>query len=82
MGSGDAAAEPVAGGDGDDGTVYFTGYLAVSPLPEYAGLGMTGPVYRLALEAVSDEILLDTQLIAAERGNDGRDGGADSCRGW
>ena len=27
---------------GDDGTLYFTGYIAVSPLPEYAGLGIAG----------------------------------------
>ena len=40
---------------GDDGTVYFTGYLAASPMPEFAGVGMTGPVYRVALEAVSAE---------------------------
>lgn len=44
---------------GDDGTVYFTGYLAVSPLPEYTGMGLEGPRYRIALEAVSDELLLD-----------------------
>lgn len=44
---------------GDDGTVYFTGYLAVSPLPEYAGMGVTGPRYRYALQAVSDELLLN-----------------------
>ena len=56
---------------GDDGTVYFTGYLAVSPLPEYAGLGLTGPVYRLALQAVSDEILLDTQLLPPSAGTTG-----------
>src|SRR5580698_580874 len=56
---------------GDDGTVYFTGYLAVSPLPEFAGLGMTGPLYRLALEAVSDEILLDTQLLPPSAGTTG-----------
>ncbi len=61
---------------GDDGTVYFTGYLAVSPMPEYAGLGMAGPVYRLELQAVSDEILLDTQLIPPSSGDDGSDGGA------
>jgi len=53
---------------GDDGTVYFTGYLAVSPLPEYAGLGMAGPVYRLEVQAVSDEILLDTQLLSPSAG--------------
>jgi hypothetical protein len=56
---------------GDDGTVYFTGYLAVSPLPEYAGLGLTGPLYRIALEAVSDEILLDTQLLPPSAGTTG-----------
>ena len=56
---------------GDDGTVYFTGYLAVSPLPEYAGLGLAGPVYRLALEAVSDEIQLDTQLLPPSAGTTG-----------
>ena len=56
---------------GDDGTVYFTGYLAVSPLAEFAGLGLTGPLYRWALEAVSDEILLDTQLIPPTAGTAG-----------
>jgi hypothetical protein len=57
---------------GDDGTVYFTGYLAVSPLPEYAGLGMMGPVYRLELEAISDEVLLDTQLMVPTAGTTGQ----------
>ena len=56
---------------GDDGTVYFTGYLAASPLAEYAGLGLTGPLYRYALEAVSDEILLDTQLLPPSAGTTG-----------
>jgi len=56
---------------GDDGTLYFTGYLAVSPLPEFAGVGMTGPVYRVALEAVSDEILLDSQLVLPSAGSAG-----------
>ncbi|WP_263355806.1 hypothetical protein [Acidicapsa ligni] len=56
---------------GDDGTVYFTGYLAVSPLAEYAGLGVAGPVYRWALQAVSDEILLDTQLLPPSAGTTG-----------
>jgi len=54
---------------GDDGTVYFTGYLAVSSLPEYAGMGLTGPLYRYALQAVSDEILLDTQLLPPSAGS-------------
>jgi len=44
---------------GDDGTIYFTGYIAVAPLPEYAGLALEGPRYRIAIHALSDEILLD-----------------------
>jgi hypothetical protein len=47
----------------DSGTVYFTGYIAATPLPEYAGLGVTGPQYRYVIEAFSDEILLDQQLL-------------------
>ncbi len=48
---------------GDDGTVYFTGYIAVTPLPEYSGLGLEGPRYRTAIQAVSDEWLLDQLLM-------------------
>ncbi len=48
---------------GDDGTVYFTGYIAVSPLPEYAGVGLEGPRYRTAIQAVSDELLLDQLMM-------------------
>lgn len=44
---------------GDDGTAYFTGFLATSPTPEYAGLGTMGPRYRWLLKALSDEMLLD-----------------------
>ncbi|HVC45985.1 MAG TPA: hypothetical protein VND90_01945 [Terracidiphilus sp.] len=54
---------------GDDGTVYFTGYLAVSPLPEYAGLGLEGPRYRIALQAISDELLLDQLSMAPGKGS-------------
>ncbi|MGA3265120.1 MAG: hypothetical protein ABSC47_13865, partial [Terracidiphilus sp.] len=39
---------------GDDGTLYFTGYIAVTPLPEYAGLAIEGPRYRIAIQALSD----------------------------
>jgi len=49
---------------GDDGTQYFTGFIAVSPLPEYAGLAMEGPRYRIAIQAMSDELLLDQFLLA------------------
>jgi hypothetical protein len=44
---------------GDNGTLYFTGYIASTPLPEYAGLGTEGPRYRIAVLAVSDEFLMD-----------------------
>jgi hypothetical protein len=43
----------------DNGTQYFTGYIASSPLPEYAGLAMEGPRYRTAVCAISDELLMD-----------------------
>jgi hypothetical protein len=57
---------------GDDGTVYFTGYIAVSPLPEYAGLGIAGPIYRIAIQAVSDEILLDQAPMPPSAGATGQ----------
>ncbi len=53
---------------GDDGTTYFTGYIAGSPLPEYAGMGLEGPRYRLAIQAISDEILLDQVLMPPSAG--------------
>jgi hypothetical protein len=53
---------------GDDGTTYFTGYIAVSPLPEYAGVAMEGPRYRIAIQAVSDELLLDQLLMPPSAG--------------
>jgi hypothetical protein len=52
---------------GDDGSYYFTGYIAATPVPEYAGLGMEGPRYRMALQAVSDEFLLDQLMMAPGR---------------
>jgi len=61
---------------GDDGTLYFTGYLAVSPLPEYAGLAIEGPRYRIALQAVSDELLLDQLLMPPSKGATGETVGA------
>jgi hypothetical protein len=61
---------------GDDGTVYFTGYIAVSPLPEYAGLAIEGPRYRIAIQAVSDELLLDQLLMPPSAGATGETAGA------
>jgi len=61
---------------GDDGTTYFTGYIAVSPLPEFAGLGPEGPRYRIAIQAVSDEILLDQILMPRSAGMAGENAGA------
>ncbi len=60
----------------DDGTTYFTGYLAVSPLPEYAGTGLEGPRYRIALRALSDELLLDQLSMAPGKGATGQTAGA------
>jgi hypothetical protein len=53
---------------GDDGTVYFTGYIELTPLPEYAGFAMEGPRYRIAIQAVSDELLLDQLLMPPSAG--------------
>ena len=61
---------------GDDGTVYFTGYIAVSPLPEYAGLALEGPRYRIALQAVSDELLLDQLPMPPSAGATGETAGS------
>src|SRR5579863_8637648 len=61
---------------GDDGTTYFTGYIAGSPLPEYAGMGLEGPRYRTAIQAVSDEILLDQLLLPPTTGATGVTAGA------
>jgi hypothetical protein len=45
------------------GTVLFTGYIATDPEAVYAGTGVMGPVYRYAFSAVSDEWLLDKQMV-------------------
>ena len=47
----------------DDGTVLFTGYIAREPELTYAGAGVQGAVYRVGLNAISDEWLLDKQSV-------------------
>ncbi len=61
---------------GDDGTTYFTGYIVVSPLPEYTGVGIEGPRFRIAIQAMSDEVLLDQQLLPSSKGATGETAGA------
>jgi hypothetical protein len=56
---------------GDDGTVYFTGYIAATPMPEFVGMAMEGPRWRIAIQAVSDEILLDQLLMPPSVGTTG-----------
>jgi hypothetical protein len=48
----------------DNGTILFTGYLATEPERVYAGVATTGPAYRILINAVSDEWLLDKQTLA------------------
>src|SRR6202047_2913283 len=60
---------------GDDGTVYFTGYVVGTPMPEFAGLALDGPCYRFAIEAASDEVLLDQVLMAPSKGLSGLNAG-------
>ena len=67
---------------GDDGTIYFTGYIAVSPLPEYAGFAMEGPRYRIAIQAVSDELLLDQLLMPPSAGTQRRNSGYIDGQPW
>ncbi len=73
--AGGTLAAPVRMGSvaitGDDGTVYFTGYIAATPLPEYAGVAMEGPRYRYMVHALSDEILLDQAGLAPSKGSSG-----------
>ena len=72
--------EPACGNaiavEGDDGTLYFTGFIAASPLPEYAGQGMEGSRYRIAIEALSDEMLMDQAAAAPSKGTAGMTAGA------
>ena len=52
----------------DAGLPLFTGYLATAPVALYAGAASAGAVYRYALEAVSDEWLLDKQTGSLRTG--------------
>jgi hypothetical protein len=61
---------------GDEGTLYFTGYIAASPLPEYVGIGVEGPRYRTAIQALSDEVLLDYLSMPPSTGATGGNAGA------
>jgi len=61
---------------GDNGTVYFTGFVAATPMPEYVGVAMEGPRYRYVVEAVSDEVLLNQALMAPVKGASGVAAGA------
>lgn len=61
---------------GDSGTTYFTGYIAVSPLLEFAGIGVEGPRYRTAIQAVSDELILDQLQLPPSAGSSGGTAGA------
>src|ERR1700716_557879 len=46
-----------------NGTVLFTGYIAMEPEAVYAGMGLKGPMYRYAFSALSDEWLLDKLAV-------------------
>jgi hypothetical protein len=61
---------------GDNGTTYFTGYIAVSPLSEYAGVGVAGPRYRTVIQAISDELILDQLPMPPSAGSSGETAGA------
>lgn len=60
---------------GDDGTQYFTGYVAANPVLEYAGLSLAGPSYRIAIYAISDEVLVDLLPSMSSKGASGMTAG-------
>ena len=60
---------------GDDGTPYFTGYIASSPCQEYAGISIDGPRYRIAIRAISDELLIDQLPLSPTRASAGMTAG-------
>jgi hypothetical protein len=62
--------------EGDDGTLYFTGYVAAAPELEFAGIAQEGPRYRIAIQAISDELLMDQAGIAPTHGAAGMTAGA------
>ncbi len=51
------------------GEVLFTGYLQHEPQAVYAGAGVSGAVYRLQIEAISDDWLLDKQGLRVDGEN-------------
>ncbi len=61
---------------GDNGITYFTGYIAASPMIEFAGVGVEGPRYRTAIQALSDELVLDQLLMPPSAGSSGETAGA------
>jgi hypothetical protein len=72
LGAGENLAVPTRGRSvaitGDDGTLFFTGYIVAIPLPEYIGEALQGPLYRLAIVALSDECLIDQLPMPASAG--------------
>jgi len=71
---------PVAGAHAvltrTDGSLIFTGYLTQAPAAEYLGVGQQGPVYRYAMAAESDEVLLDQKVLPNRASFVGRSAGS------
>lgn len=47
----------------DNSTILFTGYLPSAPEPRFYGYNSSGPQYRLILNALSDDWLLDREAV-------------------
>ncbi len=60
---------------GDDGTLYFTGYIVGNPIPLYAGMALEGTRYRTYIEAISDESLIDQLAMSPSKGAAGMTAG-------
>ncbi len=56
----------------DGGTFLFTGYMLTEPKLEYAGEGVGGAVYEVAVSASSDEVLLNRQGVPQSMATSGQ----------
>ena len=63
----------------EDGDLLFTGFLIVEPALLFLGTGSTGPAYKVRINAVSDEWLLDKQGVSPNTASYGLFVGANSA---
>jgi hypothetical protein len=55
----------------DAGLLMFTGYVAQTPAAQLIGVGVSGILYAMKVYAISDELLLDQQVVPVTQGSTG-----------